>query len=155
MAIFDFLKLKVKERLRNIEKNLGGKSHFNDLIRIQVPKFLFTGFFCYMLWKIQEKIMLSKGVENTHYKAKSLRLEQIEKENQTILEIMEQEKEEDATHQSETAKTQIRQYEQSDTPSQHSYNKLDMNELKIIDEFEDWVHEIRDKQNRFNKKSRD
>lgn len=154
MGVYEYFKLKFKQRLSNFEKSLGGKSYLNDLIRIQIPKFLFTGFFCYMLWKIQEKVMLSKGDDASHYKAKSLRLDQIEKENQTILEIIERESEEDS-NSAALAETQVRQYEKSDISIQHTYNNLDYKELKVIDEFEDWVLELRDKQNRFNKKRRD
>ncbi len=66
------------ERGRNKRKWIWKTQNFREISQLHFPRLLFTGFVVVMCWKIHNKV---KDQKNDYpYKAKSIREEQIEKQ---------------------------------------------------------------------------
>lgn len=148
-----------------------GKKTIRDIIYIQLPKIFFTGFFCYILWKIHDRIKQLKNEKYSLYNAKTLRQEHIQQDIDNFEKLLqyseEIEKENLIKEQKanpefsnlsyqEIALLKLNQKERESNSklNKYEYSKFNDKELKIIDEFEDWAKELKEKQEIYNKKKR-
>lgn len=185
---FVFLKQQLenfKEKYLKVQVSKNSRIYFwktkknQEILKIQIPKTLFLGFFCVLIWKMHQKIKEMDDGQLTQYTSKSHRMEKVEQDNKSFEKLLELDEKISSLNDEGIAKNnKIIEEMQNDfqgkptkiqesTPSRkgssisNTSNKIFMNnetidiqeqKIKAISDFEEWVQKERQK-NLFEKKS--
>lgn len=128
--------------------------YYSELLKIQMPKSLFLGFFCYLIWKMQIKISLMEKEGSSNYVAKSKRMEKVEQDNVAFENLLKSTTIEEESDEIKTQLNQMKynQYKKESELNNSNINKLNTKEIEAIDEFEEWVNTLREENSKFDKK---
>lgn len=166
MGFIEFFIIKIKKFYKKREIIIG-KNTIRNVIYIQIPKLFFTGLLCIVIWKINEEVSSLKEETLKSYTSSTIRKDRVDADYREFEKILNMSEEIDKEIDNQIA-VSINNTDNDMTPKEiilknlnkmerenkqkHEINEYSNDELKILNEFEEWAKEMSEKQNKYEKK---
>jgi hypothetical protein len=132
--------------------------HYQEILKVQLPKACFLSFFCYMTWKITDQARSVNETGVNQFTAKSARMEKVESDIAEFERLIEQDNMASKNLRRENQNKKITNQMKYENNKQienvriNNFEPTSEDQIKIIDEFEDWVNKLREDRSKYDRK---